>query len=74
MGLAGANTINRYSLVSATRTLTQLFSYEAQFLLALLGPAIVAENWTIQQSTATRNRAWLIVTQPLGFAIRRSSG
>ncbi|MBN1667752.1 MAG: NADH-quinone oxidoreductase subunit H, partial [Anaerolineales bacterium] len=29
MGLAGANTFDRFSLVGATRALTQLFSYEA---------------------------------------------
>ena len=40
-GLAGANTMDRFSLVGATRALTQLFSYEAPFLLALLGPAII---------------------------------
>ncbi len=38
IGLAGANTLDRFSLIGATRTLTQLFSYEAPFLLALLGP------------------------------------
>ena len=31
MGLAGSNTRDRFSLVGATRTLTQLFSYEAPF-------------------------------------------
>jgi NADH-quinone oxidoreductase subunit H len=31
LGLAGANTVNRFSLIGATRTLTQLFSYEAPF-------------------------------------------
>ncbi|HEY3290132.1 MAG TPA: NADH-quinone oxidoreductase subunit H, partial [Anaerolineae bacterium] len=34
-GLAGANTNDRFSLIGATRTLTQLFSYEAPFLLTL---------------------------------------
>jgi NADH-quinone oxidoreductase subunit H len=29
IGLAGANTPNRFALIGATRTLTQLFSYEA---------------------------------------------
>ena len=44
-GLAGANTVDRFSLIGATRTLTQLFSYEAPFLLAMLGPAMVAGTW-----------------------------
>src|SRR4030066_1236254 len=42
MGLAGSNTMDRFSLLGATRTFTQLFSYEAPFMLALLGPALVA--------------------------------
>ncbi len=49
LGLAGANTVDRFSLIGATRTLTQLFSYEAPFLLALLGPAIAAGTWQISQ-------------------------
>ena len=49
MGLAGANTVSRFSLIGATRTLTQLFSYEAPFLLALLGPAIAAGTWQISK-------------------------
>ena len=52
LGLAGANTADRFSLIGATRTLTQLFSYEAPFLLALLGPAIVAGSWQISEINA----------------------
>lgn len=69
MGLAGSNTMDRFSLVGATRTLTQLFSYEAPFLLALLGPAIVAESWQISEITAYTNSRWLVVTQPFGFLV-----
>jgi NADH-quinone oxidoreductase subunit H len=47
VGLAGANTADRFSILGATRTLTQLFSYEAPFLLALLCPAILADSWQI---------------------------
>jgi NADH-quinone oxidoreductase subunit H len=69
IGLAGANTIDRFSLIGATRTLTQLFSYEAPFLLALLGPAIAAGTWQISQINAYAGQNWLIVTQPLGFVV-----
>jgi len=69
MGLAGSNTMDRFSLVGATRTLTQLFSYEAPFLLALLGPAIVAGSWQISQITNYTNGHWLVLTQPLGFIV-----
>lgn len=69
MGLAGANTMDRFSLVGATRTLTQLFSYEAPFLLALLGPAIAAGSWQISEITAYTRAHWIILTQPLGFIV-----
>lgn len=69
MGLAGANTLDRFSLVGATRTLTQLFSYEAPFLLALLGPAIAAGSWQISEILAYTESHWLVFTQPLGFIV-----
>ena len=70
IGLAGANTGGRFSLIGATRTLTQVFSYEAPFLLALLGPAIVAGSWQIsadQRLSAPSH--WLLLTQPIGFVV-----
>jgi len=69
MGLAGSNTIGRFSLVGATRTLTQLFSYEAPFLLALLGPALVAGSWQISEISQYAQSHWLILTQPIGFIV-----
>ncbi len=70
MGLAGANTISRFSLVGATRALTQMFSYEAPFLLALLGPAMASGTWQIGEinSFASEN-LWLILGQPIGFVV-----
>lgn len=70
MGLAGANTIDRFSLIGATRTLTQLFSYEAPFLLSLLGPAILAGTWRIGAiNEYAGSHLWMIVTQPVGFIV-----
>jgi NADH-quinone oxidoreductase subunit H len=69
MGLAGSNTRDRFSLVGATRTLTQLFSYEVPFLLSLLGPAFVAGSWEIGAIAAYTSGRWLILTQPIGFVL-----
>lgn len=70
MGLAGANTVSRFSLIGATRALTQMFSYEAPFLLALLGPAIAAGSWTIGEiNTFAGQNLWMIVAQPIGFVV-----
>ena len=69
LGLAGTNTLNRFSLLGATRTLTQLFSYEAPFMLSLLGPAMVAGSWQISEIMAFTGGRWLIITQPMGFIV-----
>ena len=69
MGLAGWNGSNRFSLIGATRALTQLFAYEAPFLLALLGPAIVAGSWSIKDISTYAESHWLILMQPVGFFI-----
>jgi NADH-quinone oxidoreductase subunit H len=67
--LAGSNSISQFSLIGAVRTLTQLFSYEAPFLLALLGPAMAAGSWQIDQINAYAAHHWVILTQPIGFVI-----
>lgn len=69
IGLGGANTIDRFSLIGATRTLTQLFSYEAPFLLALLGPAIIVGSWQIGEIAAYADTRLLALTQPVGFVV-----
>jgi NADH-quinone oxidoreductase subunit H len=68
-GLAGSNTTDTFSLVGAVRTLTQLFSYEAPFLLALLGPAIVAGSWQISEINEYTRQHWLLFAQPMGFVV-----
>lgn len=69
MGLAGTNTLDRFSLIGATRTLTQVFAYEAPFLLALLGAGAAAGSWQISEIVAYAGGRWLILTQPLGFLV-----
>jgi NADH-quinone oxidoreductase subunit H len=70
IGLAGANTADRFSLVGATRTLTQLFSYEAPFLLALLCPAILADSWQISLvDQSVVGKLWLAIPLCFGFIV-----
>lgn len=68
-GLAGSNTDDAFSLLGATRALTQLFSYEAPFLLTLLGPAMAAGSWQISDINSYTHTHWLFLTQPIGFVI-----
>jgi NADH-quinone oxidoreductase subunit H len=70
IGLAGANAKERFSLVGSTRALTQLFAYEAPFLLALLGPAFAAGSWQISEIIAyTETNHWMMLIQPIGFVV-----
>jgi NADH-quinone oxidoreductase subunit H len=69
IGMAGWNSTSRFTMMGATRALTQLFSYEAPFMLALLGPAIVAQSWQISQIVANNQGPWLLLTQPFGFVV-----
>ena len=69
MGLAGWNGSSRFSVIGATRSLTQLFAYEAPFLLALLGPAMAANSWMIKDVSTYAEHHWMIFTQPVGFLI-----
>jgi NADH-quinone oxidoreductase subunit H len=69
IGLAGTITPNRFSMIGSTRVLTQVFSYEAPFLLALIGPAMAAGSWTIGNINFYASSHWLLLTQPLGFVV-----
>jgi NADH-quinone oxidoreductase subunit H len=69
IGLAGWNTRSRFSLVGATRALTQMFAYEAPFLLALLGPALAAGSWQISEINDYARGQWIFILQPVGFIV-----
>ncbi len=70
LGMAGANSLNRFAVVGATRTLTQLFAYEAPFMLSLLLPAIAAQSWNIATITKyAEGKTWMMLTLPIGFVI-----
>lgn len=65
--LAGFNSNDRFSVIGALRTLTQLFAYEAPFMFALLGPAVTVGSWEISHIASNPN--YLFLTQPIGFII-----
>lgn len=76
IGLAGAQTRDRFSLTGALRVFTQLFAYEAPFILALLSPAVAlmlageGGSWQIgdlAQSAAAR--PWFMLTLPITFVV-----
>ena len=69
LGLAGSTTRDRFANAGASRTLTQLFAYEAPWLAALLGPALAASTWQVGEVADYASSHWLIFSQPVGFGI-----
>jgi NADH-quinone oxidoreductase subunit H len=76
IGLAGVQTRNRFSLAGSLRIFTQLFAYEAPFILAILSPTVVlmlfssTGSWeiaTLVQSAS--NQPWLVWILPLTFFV-----
>jgi NADH-quinone oxidoreductase subunit H len=45
--LAGWHSTSLFAAIGSVRTLTQLFAYEVPLLLAILGPALLAGNWSL---------------------------
>lgn len=75
-GLAGAQTRDRFSLMGTLRVFTQMFAYEAPFILALLSPAVALmlageggswQIWGLAQTAATR--PWFALTLPFTFVV-----
>lgn len=76
IGIAGAQTRDRFSLTGALRAFTQLFAYEAPFILALLSPSIALtitggqSSWTIAELVQLNTtQPWFAVTLPITFVV-----
>ncbi len=70
--LAGWFSVSPFSLIGATRVLTQLFAYEVPFFLALLTPAVVAGSWKIADIAKypwASGNWWVIPLQVLAFIV-----
>ncbi len=77
IGLAGAQTRDRFSLAGALRVFTQMFAYEAPFILALLTPSVALmlagqpSSWQISElATAAANAPVShLLTLPITFVV-----
>jgi NADH-quinone oxidoreductase subunit H len=76
IGLAGAQTRDRFSLTGTLRVFTQMFAYEAPFILALLSPAIglmldgKTGSWQISElAQAAASNSWFVITLPITFVV-----
>ncbi len=76
IGLAGAQTRDRFSLAGALRVFTQMFAYEAPFILALLSPSVALmlaghpSSWQISElATVAADVPWFLLTLPITFVV-----
>jgi NADH-quinone oxidoreductase subunit H len=70
--LAGWFSVSPFSLIGATRVLTQLFAYEVPFFLALLTPAAVAGSWQIARIAVhpwVSDAWWVLPVQLIAFIV-----
>lgn len=68
--LGGWYSANYFGSIGAMRTTLLLFSYEVPLLMSLLGPAMLANTWSIQGIVAYQaTHPWIIFTQPIGFIV-----
>jgi NADH-quinone oxidoreductase subunit H len=68
--LAGWVSGGVYSVIGGNRSLLQYFSYEVPFLMALSGPAIWSDSWSIAAiATHQSETLWGVFVQPIGFSL-----
>jgi len=54
--LGGWHSMSLFSMIGATRTLTQLFTYEVPLFMAILAPALLANTWSLSEMTIFYDR------------------
>lgn len=64
--LAGWYSTSAYATIGAVRAITQFFSYEVPLFMALLGPALLADSWSLAEITAFygANPLYLLINIP----------
>lgn len=68
--LAGIISLGIYSVLGGGRSLLQFFSYEVPLLIALSGPAILGESWSVTKIMESQGTLGpFIIFQPLGFIL-----
>jgi len=60
---------NKWSLLGAMRSVSQMVSYELPLVLSILGVVILAGTMSMGGIVEAQRRLWFIVYQPVGFLI-----
>jgi NADH-quinone oxidoreductase subunit H len=72
--LAGWSSNNKYSLLGALRTASQLLSYELPMAVAIVSVIVLAGSISIVDIVNAQKGMWFVVLQPVGFIIYFISG
>ena len=72
--LAGWSSNNKYSLLGALRTSSQMLSYELPMGIALVSVVLIAGSLSLVDIVNAQAALWFIILQPIGFIIYFISG
>lgn len=72
--LAGWSSNNKYSLLGALRTSSQMLSYELPMGIALVSVLLIAGSLSMVDIVQAQQKTWFFVLQPVGFIIYFISG
>jgi NADH-quinone oxidoreductase subunit H len=67
--LAGWSSNNKYSLLGALRTTSQMLSYELPMGVALISLIVISGSLSLVDIVNAQQRLWFIVLQPIGFLV-----
>jgi NADH-quinone oxidoreductase subunit H len=68
--LGGYASKSVYALLGSARTLTQLYAYEVPLFLAVLGPCLLADSWSLSELTVFfQAHPWALAANAAGFVI-----
>lgn len=67
--LAGWSSNNKYSLLGALRTGSQMLSYELPMGLALISLLLISGSLSLMDIVRAQQPLWFVVLQPVGFLI-----
>jgi NADH-quinone oxidoreductase subunit H len=67
--LAGWSSNNKYSLLGALRTTSQMLSYELPMGAALISLLVISGSLSLVDIVNAQQRLWFIVLQPIGFLV-----
>jgi NADH-quinone oxidoreductase subunit H len=72
--LAGWSSNNKYSLLGALRTSSQMLSYELPMGITLVSILLIAGSLSMVKIVEAQRAVWFVVLQPIGFIIYFISG